>query len=164
MQSLVGRPLPSIPLKSTSGEWVNPALVGGLAVYFCYPYTGKPGVPDPEGWDDIPGAHGSTPQASAYSKSYSEFRQLGVSLFGLSLQTADWQLEAVQRLSLQVPLLSDENGLFTTAMRLPLFKAGERNFIRRTTLLVRDATVVGVHAPSEPEKDAEQVLALVRKK
>lgn len=28
---------------------------------FAYPRTGKPGVPNPEGWDAIPGARGCTP-------------------------------------------------------------------------------------------------------
>lgn len=32
---------------------------------FAYPRTGEPGVPNPDGWDDIPGARGCTPVSLA---------------------------------------------------------------------------------------------------
>src|SRR4051794_31222861 len=35
----------------------------GTLVAFIYPRTGTPGRPSPEGWDDIPGARGCTPQS-----------------------------------------------------------------------------------------------------
>jgi hypothetical protein len=52
-----------INLPATSGPSVNiytesfekPVLL------FIYPRTGQPGVPNPKGWDDIPGARGCTP-------------------------------------------------------------------------------------------------------
>ena len=46
----------------------NPARIQGPAVIFCYPFTGRPGYPNPPNWDHITGAHGSTPQAIAYSE------------------------------------------------------------------------------------------------
>ena len=162
MSHLVGRSLPSIPLKSTSGDLVNVAVLPGQTVLFCYPYTGRPGVADPPGWDDIPGAHGSTPQSIAYSKTYGEFQRLGINVFGLSLQSSAWQAEFVERTALQVPLLSDEHSLFSTSIRLPMFKAGDQSFIRRITLLIRSGTIIGARTPEQPELDAEQALALVR--
>lgn len=36
---------------------------------FAYPRTGEPGVPNPDGWDDIPGARGCTPVSLNWSHS-----------------------------------------------------------------------------------------------
>ena len=161
MQHLLGRSLPSISLQSTTGQLVDPSVVKGRAVFFCYPYTGKPGVPDPEGWDSIAGAHGSTPQAQAYSMLYNDFCNSGIKLFGVSFQSPEWQLECAVRLALQVPLLSDENRQFAEKLGLPMFKAGQQSFIRRTTLIVRDGVITNAIQPEAPAKDAELVLALM---
>ena len=37
----------SIELATTDGSWVNLALLDGLSILFCYPMTGRPGVPLP---------------------------------------------------------------------------------------------------------------------
>jgi hypothetical protein len=61
---LAGMRVPSITLPSTSGRMVNlGALTAPRTVIYCYPRTGVPGEPLPEGWDMIPGARGCTPQA-----------------------------------------------------------------------------------------------------
>jgi hypothetical protein len=57
-------PMPHISLRSTSGKMVDLAdLSAPRTVIYCYPMTGAPGKPLPEGWDMIPGARGGTPQA-----------------------------------------------------------------------------------------------------
>ena len=58
-----GRRMPDLALPTTAGRSVNFAELSGRAVVFCYPWTGRPGQPNPPSWDDIPGAHGSTPEA-----------------------------------------------------------------------------------------------------
>lgn len=52
-----------IPLLSTDLDWIDLAELSKTApvLVFIYPRTGKPGVPNPDGWDDIPGARGCTP-------------------------------------------------------------------------------------------------------
>jgi len=50
--------VPSIELGTTDGSWVNLAQLDGLSIVFCYPMTGRPGVPLPPDWDAIPGARG----------------------------------------------------------------------------------------------------------
>lgn len=162
METLVGRSLPSVLLQSTDATQLDVSQLQGRTVLFCYPYTGRPGVADPEGWDEIPGAHGSTPQALAYSKLYRDFLNLGVSVFGISFQASAWQLEFVQRNALQVPLLSDEQGAFAIALGLPQFKAGSRSFMRRVTLLCEGGCITKVRQVAKPELDAEETLAMVR--
>ena len=98
--SLVGRRLPSADLPSTDGGTVNLSDIKGRVVLFIYPYTGRPDHPDPPGWDHIPGAHGSTPQARGFSEAYTEFQKFGMKVFGMSFQNSDWQREFVQRTSL----------------------------------------------------------------
>ena len=53
---LIGMKLPDIELMATDGSLVNLSSQSGKTVIYCYPMTGKPGVPLPDGWDDIPGA------------------------------------------------------------------------------------------------------------
>lgn len=160
MNRLVGRRLPTLSLPSTQGGTVNLSLVPGHLVLFCYPYTGRPGVPDPEGWDDIPGAHGSTPQAIGYSRLYDSFLNQGVKVFGISLQEAEWQSEFARRNALKVPLLSDQSRLFSVSLSLRVFQAGGRTFLKRLTILARDGTIIGAHEPRNPEHDAAETLAL----
>ena len=67
---LPGTRLPSVPLPATDGRLVDLSALPGLVVVFSYPRTGKPGVENPEGWDQIPGARGCTPQACAFRDNY----------------------------------------------------------------------------------------------
>ena len=47
--------IPRTSLPSTNGESVTLAEVPGKSVVYIYPRTGKPGEPNPEAWDMIPG-------------------------------------------------------------------------------------------------------------
>jgi len=84
---LVGMTLPSVMLDSTQGGTVDLSTLSGYVVVYCYPMTGQPGVPLPEGWDDIPGARGCTPQNMCYRDHHAEFQALGAQVFGLSVQS-----------------------------------------------------------------------------
>lgn len=163
MQHLVGRKMPSIDLEASSGSPVNPARLVGPAVIFCYPYTGRPNVPDPPNWDQIPGAHGSTPQSLAYSEAYGNFRRLGVKLFGLSLLSVEWQRDFVSRNGLTFRLLSDENRAFSSRLGLPLFETGGAAYLQRLTFITQDGVIQALRYPvPEPERDAAEVLAMMR--
>lgn len=64
---LEGLALPSINLKGTNGKAINIGGLHGLTVIYIYPMTGQPDVPLPDGWDQIAGARGCTPQYRAVS-------------------------------------------------------------------------------------------------
>ena len=160
MQHLVGRRMPSVDLEATSGSPVNPAKLIGPGVIFCYPYTGRPGHADPLNWDHIPGAHGSTPQAIAYSEAYGHFRRLGVKLFGLSLLSTEWQRDFVARNSLTYRLLSDDSRAFSSRLGLPLFETGGALYLQRLTFITHDGIISAIRFPvPEPAIDAAEVLA-----
>jgi peroxiredoxin len=160
---LIGRRLPDIELQSTDGSIISPARLAGASVIFCYPYTGRPDYPNPPDWDNIPGAHGSTPQAQAFSMCYGEFKRLSIKVFGLSFQNTEWQKEFVSRTSVQVPLLSDHAKFFSNALVLPTLKAGAEEYLRRITLVSKDGFITHVRHPIEvPENDAAETLHLIR--
>lgn len=117
---LVGMKLPAVSLPSTSGGLVNLSLTVGWSVIYCYPMTGRPDMPLPDGWDEIPGARGCTPQSCAFRDHHAEIGKLGARVFGISTQTTDYQKEMVTRLHLPFEVLSDNALQFSTELSLPL--------------------------------------------
>ncbi len=150
---------PDIALAATSGVTINLSRLQGLSVLFCYPYTGRPGYADPPGWDDIAGAHGSTPQAKRYGELWPRFKALDVGVFGLSLQSTIWQDEFRQRMKLPYAFLSDERREMTRALGLETFRAGDADYLRRGTFIVRDGVILERREiAGPPQNDADQAL------
>jgi peroxiredoxin len=132
-------------------------------VIYIYPMTGRPGVPLPDGWDDIPGARGCTPQSCSFRDHYSELRTLHTSLFGLSVQTTEYQKEARDRLHLPFELLSDSAYLLKQALRLPTFIVARIELYKRVTLIVEHARIRKIFYPVfPPDRNADEVLAWLR--
>jgi peroxiredoxin len=104
----------------------------GRSLVIVYPWTGRPGLPNPLAWDDIPGAHGSTPELEGFRDHAASFAALDVRLFGLSRQTTDYQRELVDRLALPFPILSDADGRFCAAQGLPSFTTGGEVYLKRS--------------------------------
>ena len=107
--------------------------------------TGKPGVPLPEGWDEIPGARGCTPQSCSFRDHHSELSELGADVFGLSAQDTEYQREMAERLHLPFLVLSDDNFKFCEAMRLPTFEVNGMRLLKRVTLVTENNVVINVH-------------------
>jgi peroxiredoxin len=159
VQHLVGRHLPDVELQATDGGTVNPSRIACACVFFCYPFTGRPSHPNPPGWDSIPGAHGSTPQALAYSDLAGKFVERRVQVFGVSFQDAEWQNEFVVRTRLKISLLSDFAKKFSGALALPTFQAGAEVFLKRITLVASEGVITAVRFPvPDPERDAGETL------
>jgi len=157
---LPGLRLSSAPLAATDGEVVDLARLPGRTVVYCYPRTGQPDRDVPAGWNDIPGARGCTPQSCAYRDHHAELRGLGARVFGLSTQDTGYQREAVDRLHLPFPLLSDADLDFARALRLPTFAFDGMTLIKRLTLIVADGRVEHVFYPVfPPDADAGRVVA-----
>ncbi|MCU0733601.1 MAG: peroxiredoxin [Hyphomonas sp.] len=157
-----GNRLPDVALASTLGGNVNLAALDGRSVVFIYPWTGRPGYPDPPGWDDIPGAHGSTPEAIGFRELASHFAAKDFAVFGLSSVTSDWQQEFVQRMALNYALLSDERFRFSDALGLPRFAAGDQWYLKRLTLICRQGEIIRTFYPVHPpDRHAADVLASI---
>ncbi|HJU33375.1 MAG TPA: peroxiredoxin [Hyphomicrobiaceae bacterium] len=155
-----GRRLPDIPLPTTGGRTISFARLAGRAVVYCYPWTGAPGVPNPPAWDDIPGAHGSTPQTEGFRDLHAGFLQLGAAVFGLSTQSTGYQKEMVERLRVPFEIVSDERFLLQAALALPTFETGGVRYLRRLTLGIRDGRIERVYYPIDaPAAHAREVCA-----
>lgn len=161
---LPGRPMPSLVLASTAGRAVDlGALRAPRTVIYCYPMTGVPGQPLPEGWDMIPGARGCTPQACAFRDHHRELATLGADVYGLSTQTTAYQREMAERLHLPFEVLSDAKFELVDALDLPTFEADSGRLAKRVSLVVRDGRIETVFYPVfPPDRSADQVLTWLR--
>lgn len=157
---LAGLALPPLPLPATDGSWVDLTALAGRTVVYLYPRTGRPDEAMPTDWDLIPGARGCTPQSCAFRDHHAELEAAGARVFGLSTQDTAYQQEAARRLHLPFPLLSDAQGRFTAALRLPTFEVEGQTLLRRVTLVLRDGAVEHVFFPVfSPDRNAADVLA-----
>jgi peroxiredoxin len=160
---LPGTRLPSLLLPATDGTMVDLSSLSGRTIVYVYPRTGRPEQPLPTGWDEIPGARGCTPQSCAYRDLAAELGTLGARVFGLSTQDTAYQQEAVARLHLPFPLLSDERLELTTALSLPTFAVDGMTLIKRLTLTIDDGAIETVFYPVfPPDADAADVAAWLR--
>jgi peroxiredoxin len=137
---LRGTALPAIAVAATDGSDVRLDELAGTSVVFAYPRTGEPGQEPPggeDGWNAIRGAR----------------------IFGLSTQDSGYQREAVERLHLPYPILSDEDLELTRARDLPTFDVDGLTLIKRVTLIVRDGVIADVVYPVfPPDRGAELAL------
>lgn len=156
---LRGARLPSVPLPSTAGNVVDLSSLEGRTVVYCYPMMGRPGSDLPQGWDEIPGARGCSPQSCSFRDHHAELRNFGVHVYGMSTQDTEYQAEAAERLHLPFELLSDEDLEFATALGLPTFEAEGAVFLKRLTFVAKDGLVDKVFYPVfPPNKNAEEVI------
>jgi peroxiredoxin len=171
---LLGTAMPQVALPATGGGTMRvdvvPAGFTRLVIY-AYPMTGLPGVPVPDGWDEIPGARGCTPETCGFRDHAAELGTAGAAVAGLSTQGTAYQQEAATRLRLPFSLLSDAELTLTRALRLPTFGidlppayegGGPRTLLKRLTLVVRDGVIEKVFYPVfPPDRHADEVLTWV---
>ncbi len=160
---LPGAPLPPLLLRSTLGEEVDLGVAAaGTLVLYVYPRTGAPGQPLPEGWDEIPGARGCTPQNCAFRDLHEELRGRGATVHGCSSQPLDEQREFAERERIPYPLLNDSELRLGNDPGLPTFEAAGSRLYKRITLIVRGGEISDVIYPVfPPGSDAAEVLRLL---
>jgi len=162
---LQGLALPSLSLLATDGSRIDLSKLAGRTVVYVYPRTGVPGQPLPEGWDAIPGARGCTPQSCSFRDHFAELKQLGVAhLFGLSTQDTAYQREAVERLKLPFPILSDAELELARAIDLPSFAVAGMTLLKRMALVIDDGVIGKVFYPVfPPDRSATEVIAWLQR-
>jgi peroxiredoxin len=158
---LEGMAIPALALPSTSGEDIDlERAAKGTLVLYLYPRTGRPGEPLPDGWDDIPGARGCTPQSCAFRDHFGELRELGADVLGLSAQAVADQMEFAERVGLPYPILSDPELQLAEALDLPTFEVAGMRLYRRLTLIATKGRIANVFYPVfPPDRNAAEVVA-----
>jgi peroxiredoxin len=161
---LIAVVLPDVTLPATDGRSVRLTELGpGRTVIYAYPMTGTPGVDPPDGWDEIPGARGCTPESCGFRDHNAELDRAGAAVLGLSTQPTDVQREAAERLGLPFALLSDADLELPRALGLPAMVVEGTTMIRRLTLVVRDGRIEHVfHPVFPPDTHAVEVVAWLR--
>jgi peroxiredoxin len=156
--------VPDTDLPSTLGGHVNLADgAADLLVAYIYPRTGRPGEPLPEGWNDIPGARGCTPQSCAYRDALAEFSALGAAVVGISAQSPADQREFAAREHIPFPLLSDAKLSLARALDLPTFEVAGMTLYKRLTFVAEAGTIVKAFYPVfPPDRNAVAVLEWLR--
>ncbi|MGH3446390.1 MAG: redoxin domain-containing protein [Nocardioidaceae bacterium] len=172
---LTGERMPKVKLPSTAGGLVPvDAVQEGFdrLVVYAYPLTGRPGVAVPDGWDEIPGARGCTPESCGFRDHAADLAAAGAAVVGVSTQSTGYQSEAVERLRLPFPLLSDRELRLAGALSLPTMRVDIRNadgggtqtLLKRLTLVVCGGEIEHVFYPVfPPDGHSEEVLAWVRR-
>ena len=161
---LPGLAIPELMLPATDGSDIALASLTGRTVAYAYPLTGRPGAPLPEGWDEIPGARGCTPQNCAFRDHHAELLSAGADrVLGLSTQDMTYQSEAAERLHLPFPILSDAALRLTTALRLPVMLVHGDTLLKRMALIIDNGVIKHVFYPVfPPDRNAAEVLAWLR--
>ena len=157
--------IPDLKLNSTDDTTVSLSNLKGITVIYVYPMTGVPGKELPEGWDEIPGARGCTPQSCSFRDNFSKLKKLGVNnIFGLSTQSTEYQKELATRLHLPYTILSDEKLEFSKKLKLPMFKVLKMNLLKRITLILKDNKIIKYFYPIfPPTKNIEDVINFFEK-
>jgi peroxiredoxin len=164
---LPGASIPEITLESTFGRRNLKETFKEKSVLFIYPRAGSPLEPNTNQdlWDKTPGARGCTPQSCGFRNVFKEFRNIGIRVYGLSVQSPQVQEEFAERNHIQFPILSDQSYLLTKALNLPTFEFEGHLLIKRMALYIEDNTIIKVFYPVfPPDKNAEEVLNWLRTK
>lgn len=157
--------MPDVSLPATDGTIVDLQRLPPRTIIYIYPMTGRPDKDViPEGWDDVPGARGCTPESCGFRNHYDELREGGVGeVFGLSTQSREYQREARDRLHLPFEMLSDAEWELTNELGLPMFFLEGDNYLKRLTLVVTGGRIEHVFYPIfPPDEHADEVLEWVK--
>lgn len=140
---LVGRALPPVQVSGSLGRNVD--VLGRFppdadwTVLYCFPGAWAPSNgSNPPDWDSIPGAAGCTLEAATFRDAHDDFAAQRARVIGVSTQRPD-QLAAFRtHMRLPFELLSDEQLRLAAALRLPTFRAGGVDRLKRLTLIIQN--------------------------
>ena len=157
---LLGMMLPQLTLESSQGPVSLRALAQERLVLYVYPRTGRPGRPILEGWNQIPGARGCTPQSCAFRDHAERLAALGSQVAGLSAQSLEDQVEFGEREHIPYPVIADPELKLGIALRLPTFEFESVTLYKRVTLVIEACAIAKVFYPVfPPDENAAQVVA-----
>jgi peroxiredoxin len=162
MHGLLGTRVPDVALTAHDGSTVALVDPDRWTVLFFFPGAYAPETNGyPEGWGDIAGTRGCTLECRTYATRSTALADAGARVLGVSTQRPDQLAAFAAHAELPYRLASDQDGLAAAALRLPVFRAGGADRLKRTTLLIApDGTVRRVQSPvTDPAGSVEEMLA-----
>ena len=143
VHGLIGTAIPPMLLPTADGARADPVADAPFTILYCYPGTAVPGVSThPPGWDQLAGAAGCTLEACTYRDQLAAFTARGARVLGVSTQRSDEQAAFARSQRIPFPLLSDGELALVTALRLPTFRVGGIDRLKRVTLIVDRERIV----------------------
>ncbi len=137
-----GQPLPDLSFTTESGERLGTEdLTGGKTVLYFYPK------------DDTPGC---TKEACAFRDRMVDYRQAGIEVYGVSLDSPKSHRRFREKYDLNFQLLTDEGG--RAAEALGVLREGGEKANRVTFLLDPRGTIARVYPEVSPETHADDIL------
>ena len=158
---LPGSEVPSVALPSTLGGEVDLAQAAReRLVVYVYPRTGVPGEPLLDGWDDIPGARGCTPQSCAFRDTQSELARHGAALIGISAQTPPSRPSSPSASTSRIPCSATTSSSSPTRWACRPSRPAASTLYKRLTFVAEQGRIVKVFYPVfPPDRNAGDVLA-----
>jgi len=136
-----GEILPDLRLTTESGEHIGTGeLTGQKTVLYFYPE------------DDTPGC---TKEACAFRDRMNDYANVGLQVYGVSLDSPKSHREFREKYGLNFPLLTDEEGRASEALGV----LSDRGKARRVTFLLDpEARISKVYPEVSPETHADEIL------
>jgi len=165
VRGLEGARVPDVSLTAHDGSTVQLVDPDRWTALFFFPGAYAPGTHGyPPRWGEVPGTAGCTLECVTYGRRHAALEEAGARVLGVSTQHPEQQAAFAAYAELPYLLASDQDGLAASALRLPVFRAGGADRLKRVTLLVDTAGVVRhVQAPVvDPAQSVDDVLEVVR--
>jgi DNA-binding HxlR family transcriptional regulator/peroxiredoxin len=166
VRALEGTRVPDVALTAHDGSTVRLVDPDRWTVLFFFPGAYAPGTHGyPPRWGEVPGTSGCTLECVTYGRRHADLEAAGARVLGVSTQHPEQQAAFAAHAGLPYLLASDQDGLAASALRLPVFRAGGSDRLKRVTLLVDPAGLVrAVQAPvTDPAQSVDDMLAQVRR-
>jgi len=166
VRSLEGTLVPDVGLTAHDGARVRLVDPDAWTVLFFFPGAYAPGSAGyPPRWGEVPGTSGCTLECTTYGRRHAALADAGARVLGVSTQHPEQLAAFAAHAELPYRLASDQDGLAASALRLPVFRAGGSDRLKRVTLLVDPAGVVRhVQAPvTDPAQSVDDALDAVRR-
>jgi DNA-binding HxlR family transcriptional regulator/peroxiredoxin len=163
VRRLVGGRVPPLALSDASGARRDPVGDTGWTVIYCYPGAYASSEAYPLGWGEVPGAAGCTLESTTFRDRFDEFVRRGAQVVGVSTQRPEEQAAFAAKARIPFVLLSDEGLQLAATLRLPTFRAGGSDRLKRLTLIVAaDREIRHVLYPvPDPVGSVDDALAML---
>lgn len=142
----VGDTAPSFTLADQAGQKVNSAdFKNRWTVLFFYPKADTPGC---------------TKQACAFRDNTKKFKEMGVNIYGISVNSVEDQKKFAEKYKLSFPLLADEDAKVAKMFEVkrPLIDIAKR----WTFVLSPENKIVDIGEDVDPVLDSERVLTKIK--